>query len=188
MRKRPRPTLSRVNLKATHGTKIVLELRFRWRRGREVEGTPLLREHTAYTRIEGSNPSLSAKVAEKPLIFQGLLCAPAWAHAARGHTNPIVLRGRPSSVRFPAVHIPDRSPFPCGVDDVPTYGSEVSRGQIRQASNGVLVGGQRCGQPEPFAVIAQQRNPLTRLQVIKRIFVERRIEAASSYPSDSSMQ
>src|SRR5690606_41810986 len=60
MRKRPRPTLSRVNLKATHGTKIVRELRFRWRRGREVEGTPLLREHTAYTRIEGSNPSVSA--------------------------------------------------------------------------------------------------------------------------------
>ena len=25
-----------------------------------VEGTPLLREHTAYTRIEGSNPSVSA--------------------------------------------------------------------------------------------------------------------------------
>ncbi len=25
-----------------------------------VEGTPLLREHAAYTRIEGSNPSISA--------------------------------------------------------------------------------------------------------------------------------
>ncbi len=25
-----------------------------------VEGTPLLREHAAYTRIEGSNPSVSA--------------------------------------------------------------------------------------------------------------------------------
>ena len=28
--------------------------------GREVEGTPLLREHTGKTRIEGSNPSISA--------------------------------------------------------------------------------------------------------------------------------
>ena len=32
------------------------------RDGREVEGTPLLREHTGKTRIEGSNPSLSAKI------------------------------------------------------------------------------------------------------------------------------
>ena len=27
-----------------------------------VEGTPLLREHAAYTRIEGSNPSISARM------------------------------------------------------------------------------------------------------------------------------
>lgn len=40
--------------------------------GREVEGTPLLREHAAYTRIEGSNPSISAKNSTfKPLIFKG---------------------------------------------------------------------------------------------------------------------
>ena len=31
------------------------------RRGREVEGTPLLREHLGKTWIEGSNPSVSAK-------------------------------------------------------------------------------------------------------------------------------
>ena len=31
-----------------------------WRRGREVEGTPLLREHAGKTCIEGSNPSVSA--------------------------------------------------------------------------------------------------------------------------------
>ena len=37
------------------------------RRGREVEGTPLLREHTAYTRIEGSNPSISARIKQKTL-------------------------------------------------------------------------------------------------------------------------
>ena len=30
------------------------------RRGREVEGTPLLREHAGKTCIEGSNPSVSA--------------------------------------------------------------------------------------------------------------------------------
>jgi hypothetical protein len=38
----------------------VLEWRPVRRRGRVVEGTPLLREHAAYTRIEGSNPSVSA--------------------------------------------------------------------------------------------------------------------------------
>ena len=34
-----------------------------------VEGTPLLREHAAYTRIEGSNPSVSASkiVNKRPL-------------------------------------------------------------------------------------------------------------------------
>ena len=31
------------------------------RRGREVEGTPLLREHAGKTCIEGSNPSVSAR-------------------------------------------------------------------------------------------------------------------------------
>ena len=31
------------------------------RRGREVEGTPLLREHRGKTLIEGSNPSVSAR-------------------------------------------------------------------------------------------------------------------------------
>src|SRR5690606_5883475 len=44
----------------------VLEFRFCWRRGREVEGTPLLREHAAYTRIEGSNPSVSASKIPAP--------------------------------------------------------------------------------------------------------------------------
>ncbi len=43
--------------------------------GREVEGTPLLREHAAYTRIEGSNPSISARF-KKPLIhFKGFFFA-----------------------------------------------------------------------------------------------------------------
>ena len=41
------------------------------RRGREVEGTPLLREHTCKTGIEGSNPSVSAKDFFKALIIQG---------------------------------------------------------------------------------------------------------------------
>ena len=35
-----------------------------------VEGTPLLREHAAYTRIEGSNPSVSASWIEA-LCLQG---------------------------------------------------------------------------------------------------------------------
>ncbi len=41
-----------------------------------VEGTPLLREHTAYTRIEGSNPSNSARYLKKPLIFKGFFFVP----------------------------------------------------------------------------------------------------------------
>ena len=36
-----------------------------WRRGRVAEGTSLLRMHTAYTRIVGSNPTVSAKIDEK---------------------------------------------------------------------------------------------------------------------------
>lgn len=32
------------------------------RRGREVEGTPLLREHVDKIRIKGSNPFVSAKI------------------------------------------------------------------------------------------------------------------------------
>ena len=40
-------------------TRVSFRPRF-WRGGREAEGAPLLREYTAYTRIEGSNPSLSA--------------------------------------------------------------------------------------------------------------------------------
>ena len=35
---------------------------FQRRRGREVEGTPLLREHAGKTCIEGSNPSVSASI------------------------------------------------------------------------------------------------------------------------------
>ena len=31
-----------------------------WKGGRVVEGAPLLREYPVYSRIEGSNPSLSA--------------------------------------------------------------------------------------------------------------------------------
>ena len=50
-----------------------------WGCGREVEGTPLLREHTAYTRIEGSNPSIPAKSKNtiKPCAFiaQGFFVA-----------------------------------------------------------------------------------------------------------------
>jgi hypothetical protein len=38
-----------------------------WRRGRVAEGTSLLRMHMAYTRIVGSNPTVSAKMQrEKP--------------------------------------------------------------------------------------------------------------------------
>lgn len=44
---------------------IVMTLR---RCGREVEGTPLLREHAAYTRIEGSNPSISARIQYKEVL------------------------------------------------------------------------------------------------------------------------
>ena len=45
-----------------------------------VEGTPLLREHTAYTRIEGSNPSISASINKKAPVYQGLFCfLPMWA-------------------------------------------------------------------------------------------------------------
>ena len=36
-----------------------------WRRGRVAEGTSLLRMHMAYTRIVGSNPTVSAKNDEK---------------------------------------------------------------------------------------------------------------------------
>lgn len=36
-----------------------------------AEGTSLLRKHTAYTRIVGSNPTVSAKIVKKPLIFKG---------------------------------------------------------------------------------------------------------------------
>jgi hypothetical protein len=37
-----------------------------------AEGAPLLREYTAYTRIEGSNPSLSA-IIKKPRYKRGFL-------------------------------------------------------------------------------------------------------------------
>jgi hypothetical protein len=41
----------------------------RLRRGaREAEGAPLLREYRVKSSIEGSNPSLSARYANKPLI------------------------------------------------------------------------------------------------------------------------
>jgi hypothetical protein len=36
-----------------------------WRRGRVAEGTSLLRMHTAYTCIVGSNPTVSAKMQRK---------------------------------------------------------------------------------------------------------------------------
>jgi hypothetical protein len=35
-------------------------IRIHWRGGRVAEGAPLLREYLVYSRIEGSNPSLSA--------------------------------------------------------------------------------------------------------------------------------
>ena len=41
------------------------------KRGREVEGTPLLREHAGKTCIEGSNPSVSAKKFRKALVRKG---------------------------------------------------------------------------------------------------------------------
>jgi hypothetical protein len=43
------------------------------RRGREVEGTPLLREHLVKNRIEGSNPSVSAKPTGFVQILTGLV-------------------------------------------------------------------------------------------------------------------
>ena len=33
----------------------------RWKRDREAEGAPLLREYAVLSRIEGSNPSVSAR-------------------------------------------------------------------------------------------------------------------------------
>ncbi len=37
-----------------------ISIRTHWRGGRVAEGAPLLREYLVYSRIEGSNPSLSA--------------------------------------------------------------------------------------------------------------------------------
>lgn len=50
-----------------------------------VEGTPLLREHAAYTRIEGSNPSVSASKPKSP-DFSGLfafLIKGGWARVQK---------------------------------------------------------------------------------------------------------
>jgi hypothetical protein len=49
------------------------------RRGRVVEGTPLLREHLAKNWIEGSNPSVSASAVRKAPQgnLRGFLFAPA---------------------------------------------------------------------------------------------------------------
>ena len=60
-----------------------------WRRGRVAEGTSLLRMHTAYTCIVGSNPTVSARKKQKaparelfPLTHagdEGAICmAPSW--------------------------------------------------------------------------------------------------------------
>jgi hypothetical protein len=60
-----------------------------WRRGRVAEGTSLLRMHTAYTCIVGSNPTVSARKKQKaparelfpltPAGDEGAICmAPAW--------------------------------------------------------------------------------------------------------------
>jgi hypothetical protein len=60
-----------------------------WRRGRVAEGTSLLRMHTAYTCIVGSNPTVSARKKQKaparelfpltPPGDEGAICmAPAW--------------------------------------------------------------------------------------------------------------
>ena len=50
------------------------------RRGREVEGTPLLREHAGKTCIEGSNPSVSARNSEKP-VFDRIETPPSACYA-----------------------------------------------------------------------------------------------------------
>ncbi len=56
----------------------MLEWRPVRRRGRVVEGTPLLREHAAYTRIEGSNPSVSAKFWQlRPCFYRAFSFLPA---------------------------------------------------------------------------------------------------------------
>ena len=60
-----------------------------WRRGRVAEGTSLLRMHMAYTRIVGSNPTVSARKKQKaparelfpltPPGDEGAICmAPSW--------------------------------------------------------------------------------------------------------------
>ncbi|GEM_PF-6843372 len=73
-----------------------------------VEGTPLLREHTAYTRIEGSNPSISASYLSKlaqnsteTRMFKriaGFLLSKAFQTTALGSTP---LSGAHDWARFP---------------------------------------------------------------------------------------
>ena len=45
-----------------------------------AEGTSLLRMHTAYTCIVGSNPTVSASILKKPLIFKGFFLAKISTH------------------------------------------------------------------------------------------------------------
>ena len=64
-----------------------------------AEGTSLLRMHTAYTRIVGSNPTVSAKNIQKTRKPQRLrvFCFSAFEYAI--HTNPIQFLNA-SDIRF----------------------------------------------------------------------------------------
>src|SRR5207302_7611589 len=66
------------------------------RDGRVVEGTPLLREHTPKKCIEGSNPSLSARINS---LYQAVVeSSPALC------TNRAQMRHRASRVRADCPH------------------------------------------------------------------------------------
>ncbi len=72
------------------------------RRGREVEGTPLLREHPGKTWIEGSNPSVSAKqLANKRPSGRFFVLPPQFGR----RLNPHVLGLTLLSVQLPATHL-----------------------------------------------------------------------------------
>ena len=83
-----------------------------------AEGTSLLRMHTAYTCIVGSNPTVSAKYFQKALDFQGLFvflhldfasCPQTcpqinirwrrWLSEGRVELSPLPLFGRRNNIR-----------------------------------------------------------------------------------------
>ena len=69
---RKRPLQPRINGEGLKHTRTVTTEDYR-RDARVAEGGALLRRYTAYTRIEGSNPSLSAKQKRDPLRVLFLL-------------------------------------------------------------------------------------------------------------------